>query len=35
MKHHANAALSLKQRERMVRLVVEDGVSIKQAAGLS
>jgi transposase InsO family protein/transposase-like protein len=32
MKHHANAALSLKQRERMVRLVIEDGEPIKRAA---
>ena len=32
MKIHANAALSLTQRRRMVRLVVEDGWSIKDAA---
>jgi transposase InsO family protein len=33
MKLHANAALSLKQRERMVVRVVEQGWSIAQAAG--
>jgi transposase InsO family protein len=32
MKLHANAALSLTQRRRMVRLVVEDGWSIQSAA---
>jgi transposase InsO family protein len=32
MKLHANAALSLTQRRRMVRLVVEDGWSIQAAA---
>src|SRR3954471_20291322 len=32
MKLHANAALSLRQRERMVRRVVEDGWSLTQAA---
>jgi transposase len=32
MKLHANAALSLRQRGRMVSLVVDDGCSIKDAA---
>ena len=32
MKLHANAALTLRQRRRMVRLVVEDGWSIQAAA---
>jgi transposase-like protein len=32
MKLHANAALSLTQRRRMVRLVVEDGAKISEAA---
>ncbi len=32
MKHHANAALSLKQRRRMVELVVDGGASITAAA---
>ena len=32
MKLHANAALSLKQRERMVRRVVELGWSVSSAA---
>lgn len=32
MKLHANAALSFRQRERMVRRVVEDGWSIREAA---
>ena len=32
MKLHANAALSLTQRRRMVRLVVDDGRAIKDAA---
>ena len=32
MRLHANAALSLKQRERMVRRVVDDGWSLAQAA---
>src|SRR5215210_4836770 len=32
MKLHANAALSLRQRERMVRRVVEQGWSITKAA---
>jgi transposase len=32
MKLHANAALSLRQRRRMVLLVVEDGWTIKAAA---
>jgi transposase len=32
MKLHANAALSLRQRERMVRRVVEEGWSITKAA---
>jgi transposase len=32
MKLHANAALSLTQRRRMVRLVLEDGWTIRDAA---
>ena len=32
MKLHANAALSFRQRERMVRRVVEDGWSVRDAA---
>jgi transposase len=32
MKLHANAALSLTQRRRMVRRVVEEGWSVKAAA---
>jgi transposase InsO family protein/transposase len=32
MKLHANAALSFRQRERMVRRVVDEGWSVKQAA---
>ena len=32
MKLHANAALSLRQRERMVRRVVEQGWSLAKAA---
>src|SRR6185312_591180 len=32
MKLHANAALSFRQRERMVRRVVEDGWSVREAA---
>ena len=32
MRLHANAALSLTQRRRMVRLVVDDGWSIQAAA---
>src|SRR5215210_7912965 len=32
MKLHANAALSLRQRERMVSLVVDDGWTVKAAA---
>ena len=32
MKLHANAALSLRQRERMVRRVLEQGWSITKAA---
>src|SRR5215213_7670311 len=33
MKLHANAALTLRQRRRMVRMVVEQGWSIRRAAG--
>jgi transposase len=32
MKLHANAALTLKRRERMVRRVVDDGWSLAKAA---
>jgi transposase-like protein len=32
MKLHANAALSLKQRRRMVALVVEERATVAQAA---
>jgi transposase len=32
MKLHANAALSFRQRERMVRRVVEDRWSVREAA---
>lgn len=32
MKLHANAALSFRQRERMVRRVVEQGWSVREAA---
>jgi hypothetical protein len=32
MKLHGNAALSLKGRRRMVRLVIEDEVSVADAA---
>ena len=32
MKLHGNAALSFRQRERMVRRVVEDGWSVREAA---
>ena len=32
MKLHANAALSFRQRERMVRRVVDEGWSVREAA---
>jgi transposase InsO family protein len=35
MKLHANAALSFRQRERMVRRVVEEGWSVREAASAS